>query len=265
MENTMNSEQTLFKKIKIKNSIPAGFVNTFRSFGLLGSNKGLLPYFAIPFLLNIIILSGVFYFSYTSLVPMAESFLSGTQWYMQFIRFLVSPVLFILISIFTVLIYSIAGGIVTAPFLDLLSSKTEKILGAGNDDEGFSIKQILSDIFRALMNTIRLLILIVLINLVLLLLNIIPGGSFLYAFLNFMSALFFYGFQFYDFPLERRRYSFNEKLKITWKFKWSVLGSGLAFFLISFIPVIGFLGLNLCTIGAALTFVEDIKPSLNRS
>jgi CysZ protein len=257
----MSSTSALFIKSEVKNSFSSGFTNTFRSLGLSFGNRKLLIYFVIPFLLNIIMLSMIFYFSYTSAIPMVQSFLSGDQWYMHFIRLLVSPVLFVLLSILTVLIYSIMGGIVTAPFLDLLSAETEKVLGAENDEK-FSLKEMLSDILRALMNTIRLLVLVIIINIVLLLLNIIPGGSFIYAFLNFMTALFFYGFQFYDFPLERRRYRFDEKLKITWKFKWAVAGTGLAFFLVSFIPVVGFLGFNLCTVGAALTFTEDIKPSL---
>ena len=181
---------------------------------------------------------------------------------MQFIRAVVSPVLFFLITVFTILVYSITGGIITAPFLDLLSSKTEKILGSADQEEVFSLTESVSDIYRAIANSIRLLLLLSAISVILLILNIIPGGSFIYASLNFISALFFYGFQFYDFPLERGRYSFSEKIGITWRYKWSVLGSGLSFFLISFIPVIGFLGFNLCTMGAAKTYTENIKPWL---
>ncbi len=258
----MNSGKDLFIDTKIHSSIFTGFINTFRSFSLLWNDKDLLIYFIVPFFLNIAILSIIFYFSYTSLVPLIQSFLSGDQWYIQFIRFLVSPVLFAMILISSVFIYSIAGVIITSPFLDILSGKTEKSLDIADSGGEFYFKDITFDILRVILNTIRLLFLLIIINFLLLLINIIPGGSFLYIFLNFFSALFFYGFQFYDFPLERRRYSFNEKLIITWKFRWSVLGSGLSFFLISFIPVIGFLGLNLCTIGAALTYNEDIHPVL---
>jgi len=258
----MNPGNSLFQKTAIRSSLYKGFTNTFRSFSLLGKNKGMLLYFVIPFILNILILSGIFYYSYTSLIPFIQSFISGEEWYMQFLRILVSPVLFVMLSIFAVLIYSIAGGIITAPFLDILSLKTERVLGSKSADEKFSISEFISDILRALINSIRLIILIIMINIILLILNLIPGGSFIYAFLNFVSVLFFYGFQFYDFPLERERYSFNEKMKITWKFKRSVFGTGLAFFIVSFIPVIGFLGLNLCTIGAAVTYTEDIKPVL---
>jgi CysZ protein len=258
----MASGDKLFNKEKVRSSLSAGFLNTFRSVSLARENRRLLIYITVPFILNIIILTAIFYFSYTSLIPLMHSFLAGDQWYMQFVRILISPVIFILISIITVLIYSITGGVIAAPFLDILSSETEKILGSENSGSRFSPAEFAADILRALVNTIRLLILILLINFILLLLNFLPGGNFLYAFLNFLSALFLYGFQFYDFPLERGRYTFNQKLKITWKFRWSVLGSGLAFFLVSFIPVIGFLGLNICTIGAAVTFTEDIKPVL---
>ena len=260
----MDSGSRLIQKTEIRSSLHKGFTNTFRSFSLLGKNKSMLIYFIVPFILNILILSGIFYYSWNSLIPFTQSFISGEEWYMQFLRILISPVLFVMLSIFTILIYSIAGGIISAPFLDLLSLKTEKILGSRSADENFSIREFISDILRALSNSIRLIFLIVLINIILLVLNLIPGGSFIYAFLNFISVLFFYGFQFYDFPLERERYTFNEKMRITWKFKKSVLGTGLAFFIVSFIPVIGFLGLNLCTIGAAVTYTEDIKPVLTK-
>ncbi len=258
----MVSGNQLFKKAEIRSSYYKGFSNSLRTFSLLRENRSMLIYFVVPFILNILILSGIFYYSYTTLIPLLQSFLSGEAWYIQFLRILISPVLFILFSIFTILIYSIAGGIITAPFLDLLSFKTERVLGNKSPEESVSLKEMASDILRALSNSIRLIFLIIIINIVLLLLNLIPGGSFIYAFLNFLSALFFYGFQFYDFPLERDRYSFNEKLSITWKFRRSVFGTGLAFFLMSFIPIIGFLGLNFCTVGAAVTYTEDINPVL---
>ncbi len=258
----MASGNQLFKKAEIRTSLYKGFINSFRAFSLLRKNRSMLIYFIVPFILNILILTGIFYYSYTTLMPLIQSFISGDTWYMAFLRLLVSPVLFVLFSIFTILIYSIAGGIITAPFLDLLSFKTEKVLGNKIPEESVSFKEMASDILRALSNSIRLIFMILIINIVFLLLNLIPGGSFIYAFLNFLSALFFYGFQFYDFPLERDRYSFNEKLRITWKFRKSVFGTGLAFFIMSFIPIVGFLGLNFCTVGAAIIYTEDIHPVL---
>ncbi len=242
-----------------RGSLFNGFFNTFRAVPFAFRNSGVIPYFAVPFILNIAVLSAIFYFSYSSLVPSAEGFLSGAQWYMRFIRAMVSPVLFLLLSLFTMFIYSIAGSIITSPFLDLLSAKTEKIFKGEPMTEKFSAAEMISDILRAVGNTLRLIGLIVVVNIFLLLLNLVPGGSFIYAFINFFAAMFFYGFQFYDFPLERRRLKFSQKLGITWRNKSAVAGTGLSFFLVSFIPVIGFLGLNLCTMGAAITYIEDIE------
>lgn len=248
--------------LKKESSFTTGFFNTFRSIPLAWKNKGLLVYFIVPFFLNIALLSAVFYFSYTSLFPLIHTALAGDVWYIRFIRVLISPVLFVILSIFSVMIYSFTGAIISAPFLEILSAKTEKILGIGNREETFSLSESISDVLRAVSNSLRLLILIVIISLLTLLLNIIPGGSVIYASVNFVSALFFYGFQFYDFPLEREKYSFKEKLRIAWRFKRAVFGSGFSFFVISFIPLIGFLGLNMCTIGAALTYTNGIKPTL---
>jgi uncharacterized protein involved in cysteine biosynthesis len=107
-------------------------------------------------------------------------------------------------------------------------------------------------------------VLLLFLNLALLFLNLIPGGAFIYAFLNFFFTAFFYGFQFFDYPLEKRFYSFREKLRICWRFKLTLSGNGTAFFLMSFIPVAGFLGLNSATVGAAISFKKYIEPALEK-
>ena len=112
------------------------------------------------------------------------------------------------------------------------------------------------------MNSIRLLLIIFLINIVLLILFILPGGSFLYSITGFFTSIFFYGFQFYDFPLERMKLPFSEKLGLCWRWRRTVAGTGAAFLVLSFIPVIGFMGLNLATVGATLLFAEKIRANL---
>lgn len=258
----MRSKNNNAVKPALRSSIARGFTGSFRGLNLVWENKGLMPYLIVPFILNIIILTSIFCYSYISLLPVIESFISGSEWYMQFIRLLVSPVLLVMLAIAAVFVYSVAGGIISAPFLDLLSLKTEEILGIRVDDKNFSLTAAAGDLLRAVMNSLKLIILILFMNIFLLLLNILPGGSLLYTLFSFITALFFYGFQFYDYPLERRRFSFKEKLRIVWKFRWSVAGSGLAFFILSFIPIAGFLGLNICTTGAVITFAEDIQPEL---
>lgn len=245
-----------------EDSFFAAFKSVFSSAGFVSGNKGLLKYFILPFILNIILLSSIFYFSYSSAVPVLKNLLTGDAWYLRMLSMMVAPVIIVLLAFGTVIIYSAAGGIAAAPFLDLLSENVERRAGIPESGDGFSMLNLLKDIYRALMNTIKLLLIIIFINLLLLILFIIPGGSFIYAFTSFFTSIFFYGFQFYDYPLERIKLSFSGKLKICWRWRRSVAGTGAAFFLLSFIPVIGFLGLNLATVGATLTYAERMRKSI---
>ncbi len=258
----MPDKRIIFAEKKVKNSISSGFMEVFSSFRFARENKGITKYYILPFMLNLIILTAVLYFAYTGITPRVQSFLAGEQWYMQLLSTIVSPIIFIALMILTVFIYSIAGSIIASPFLDFLSLKTEEILTGEKFDEPFTLAAFIEDMVRITKNILKLTILIIMINIFLLLLNLIPGGSLVYAALNFFITSFFYGFQFFDYPLERRRYTFGEKLKICWKFRYSVCGNGAAFFILSFIPVAGFLGLNSATVGATALFVKDMKPAL---
>ncbi len=258
----MAKKQDLLIKEEIKSSLIRGFADVFASFPFIGKHKGTLKYYILPFLINIVVLSATFLIAYTWLAPWLESFFKADSWFFQFIAWLIKPLLIILLTIVTVFIYSILGGIIISPFLDFLSERVEILEGNENFDEPFSFSNMMADIVRTMKNMVKLILLLAIINLFLLILNLIPGGTVLITILNFFLASFFYGFQFFDYPLERRRYTFGEKFYICRKHSLSVAGNGMAFFILSVIPVIGFLGFNSGTIGAALTFTRDIKPAL---
>ena len=259
-----NTGASMFKKSSITDSASGAFGDVINSFSFVSQNRSLFKYYIIPFLFNIIILSGIFYFSYNSLNPWLQGFLAGDAWYIGFLSLILSPVLFVILLIATILFYSIAGTIIASPFLDFLSSKTEEIYSGVSPDSDLSFIDSIKDVIRTAKNAVKLIFLLLFLNILLLFLNFVPGGSFLYAFLNFFFTAFFYGFQFFDFPLEKRFYTFREKLRICWRFKKTLAGNGAAFFLISFIPLIGFLGLNSATVGAAISFKKYIEPALVR-
>ncbi|HPB83847.1 MAG TPA: EI24 domain-containing protein [Spirochaetota bacterium] len=236
----------------------------FRSIITVIRQKGLLRHFVIPFFLNILVLGLIFFLSFYFLSDFLNSLLPrGDAWYLQALRFIISPILAVLLIILTALMYSITGSIIIAPFNDIISAKVESHITGESIDDTFSLSGIIDDILRITANIIKLLIIITVFQITMLLINIIPlAGSVLYAAVSFISAMFFLGFQFFDFPLERRRMVFREKLKVLWKFKFTTIGLGVGFFLISIVPVIGFLGLNLGAVGATLLYVDHIKPSL---
>ncbi len=250
---------------KFRDSIAGGFYAFFRSFGVVKEQKGLTGYFIIPFLLNIIILSSIFFFSYYFMKPWLMEIFAGDSWYLNLVRFLIKPLLMGALFFLTIILYSIVGSIVTSPFNDLLSQKVEEKITGADFNEKFSLTIFISDIVRIASNMIKMLFLIIILNMVLLVINLVPvAGNIIYSVLGFLVTAFFLGFQFFDFPLERRKYRFKEKLRVGIRFKFQVIGLGAAFFIVSFVPLVGFMGLNCGTIGATLLFIENIKPVLKK-
>ncbi len=239
-----------------------GFLAPFRAISLVRGRKGLKRYFIIPFVINIVLLSALVWFSWTNVYPALASFIpQGDAWYLAILRLIAAPFLFAAVTIFLVLFYSIAGSIITAPFNDPLSARVEELFGGEKHDESLTLRLILGDVTRMASNTARLLIILAAFNVLILLLNLVPvAGGLLYSMLSFASALFFLGFGFFDFPLERRRFVFKSKLGLLWRYRYMTMGVGLAFWVLSLVPLLGFMALNLGTIGATTLFMEHIEP-----
>jgi CysZ protein len=249
--------------VKTADSFFGGAAATFKAFGIVRAHAGLVKYFIIPFAINIILLSAVFYFSFTMIYDPLIGLVHGSAWYNRVLEVILAPLLVFALGIIIVFLYSIAGSVITAPFNDFLSQKVEEMLTGVRFDEKLDPVRLLKDVVRIISSVIRLLLLVLGINLVLLLLNLVPGaGSVIYAACSFLTASFFFGFQFFDFPLERRRYDFRQKLSIAWRFKRTVAGVGASFFIMTFIPVVGFLGMNMATVAAAKLFIDRIRPAL---
>ncbi|HSV97342.1 MAG TPA: EI24 domain-containing protein [Spirochaetota bacterium] len=242
----------------------SGFQAPFRALGLVRERKGLKRYFIIPFVVNIALLSALVWFSWTHVYPALVSLVpQGDAWYLALLRLMATPFLLAALTIFLVLLYSIAGSIITAPFNDPLSARVEELLGGGKHEESLTLRLILDDVSRIAANTIKLLFMLVAFNVLILFLNLVPvAGGLLYSVLSFASALFFFGFGFFDFPLERRRFVFKSKLGLLWRYRYMTMGVGLAFWVLSLVPLLGFMALNLGTIGATTLFLEHVEPGL---
>ena len=234
-----------------------GFSSAFRAFPFISQNR-MIRYLVIPVFVNIALLSAIIWFVFIKTYPVLRSLLIFDQWYLHWIEYLAAPVLIILLLIATFFTYSVTGTLLVSPFLDIISIKTEKAFGGDVPDPGFSLKAI----WRMLGGMVRLLILVLILNIIILPVNLLPLGSLVYSAVSFFLTAFFCGFQFYDMPLERRELEFREKLLVGRKFLLTVSGTGAAFMLMSFIPVIGFLGVVVSTCGATLAFRELILPAI---
>lgn len=242
-----------------------GALAPFRALRTVRSVPGMKRYFIIPFILNIVLLTGAFALGYVLIGDALHGLLpQGGEWYFTALRWIVSPVIAVFLALAVVFAYSITGSIVTAPFNDVISAKVERALSGKTGDDKFSIAGFIDDILRVLFNTLKLIGLLILFQLAILAVNLVPfAGGPAYTALSFCAAMFFLGFQFFDFPLDRRRLFFMDKFRKVWRYKFTAIGLGTGFFLISFVPLVGFLGLNLAAVGATELFVRRLLPSMD--
>ncbi len=241
-----------------------GFGACFAAAGFVRNTKGLKRYFIIPFIINALLLGAIALLSFAVIYPFLMNLIpQGDVWYLSALRWIATPILLVLLAFACVILYSITGSIAAAPFNDPLSARVENALTGARFDDRFSIKELFSDMARIASGMCKLLLIILIFNLVILFLNLIPGvGAVIYSALSFASALFFVGFGFFDFPLERRRLVFGEKLKLVWRHRAMAIGLGLGFSLITIVPLVGFLGLNLAAVGATRLFVEHMRQDI---
>ncbi|HPA72097.1 MAG TPA: EI24 domain-containing protein [Spirochaetota bacterium] len=246
-------------------SFAEGVFSPFRALSTVNRVPGLKRFFVIPFIINIALLAGAFILGYHLIGGALHGLLpQGDAWYLAVLRWLIAPLLAVFLSIAVIFIYSITGSVVTAPFNDIISAKVERALLGGSPDDRFTLAGLVDDVLRALFNALKLIGLLVLFQVLILAVNLVPvAGGPIYAVLSFTSAMFFLGFQFFDFPLERRRFYFKDKLRAVWGHKFTAIGIGTGLFLISFVPLVGFLGLNLAAVGATEIFVRRMLPGLD--
>jgi len=242
-----------------------GIVSPFRALRIVREHPGLKRFFVVPFFINMLIIVGVCYVSAAHLFPWVQGLLpQGDAWYWTALRYVVAPLFFVLLGLAIMLFYSILGNIIMAPFNDPLSAKVERLLGGDSFDEPITVRGIVADMLRIAKSVAAMLALYLVYIIAIMFLNIIPLiGSPLYSLLSILGMGFFLGFQFFDFPLDRRKLGFRQKLGVVWGHKAMTIGLGLGFFALSLVPVFGFLGLNLGTVAATALFVEHIRPEMN--
>ena len=156
----MNKEQ----KVEIQSpehSFPSqiikGFVASFNAFKIVSAHRKLWFYFIIPFIINLILLSVIFYFTYYYVYPSLLNVIpAGSAWYLSIFRWIVGPLIAVSFAVIYVFLYSITGNIITAPFNDPLSAKVEELLSGKTFAEKFSFSSVLKDILRVLKNTVKL-------------------------------------------------------------------------------------------------------------
>ena len=236
-----------------------GFFTTFRSLKTLRSYPRLLPYIIIPFLINLAVFTGAVYLGLDFFgTTVVEYIPQGEAWYWSVIYWLVWIVAVLLTAVLVFFTFTVVGNLIASPFNDLLSERTEQVLTGGSNEEPFLMGQFIKDAWATILLEAKKISIFVLIMLLILPLNLLPGfGNTLYTVLAVSLTLFFLCVEYLGFVMVRKRLFFDEQRRFIMTRKFLMLGFGTGVMAVLSIPFFQFLCIPLAVIGATRLWCEE--------
>lgn len=238
-----------------------GFTYPFKSLKLFGEHPILISYSIIPIIINIIIYTTIFFYSYTHIKNLTGYLTGNTYWWQDILNFLLLISAIVLLLIVCYLLFVIFGGIITAPFNEKISQITEEsVRGIKTDyNPGF-----FSDLYISVTAELKKLQFYFLVLILIFFLNLIPlVGTVISFILGLLFSFFYNALDFLDYALTRKCANLKTKIKVTFTGGLISMGFGAAAFLIMFLPIVNvFLKPTLVVSGTDLFYNENFQKRI---
>ncbi len=236
-----------------------GFFTIFRSLRVLRRYPRLLPYIIIPFLINLAVFTGAVYLGLDFFGSTVVEYIpQGDVWYWSVVYWLVWVVAVLLTAVLVFFSFTVVGNLIASPFNDLLSERTEEVLTGQTNDEPFSLGQFMKDALATILLEAKKISIFVVIMLLILPLNLLPGfGNTLYTVLAVSLTLFFLCVEYLGFVMVRKRLFFGAQRRFIMSRKVLMVGFGTGVMAVLSIPFFQFLCIPLAVIGATRLWCEE--------
>ncbi|MBI2608675.1 MAG: EI24 domain-containing protein [Deltaproteobacteria bacterium] len=232
----------------------------------------------IPFMINMIIfillIIGLIYYLPTGIQFLQNHFLRETLPESSFFYYFFWIFFFILGFFLSFFITLFLGIIISSPFNDLLSSKTEELIKEGENSDLLSldgrgleerVKRGFGDMWLSVSNEIKKFILLIVLQLILIVLNFLPVlGTTLYSILSLFIAFLFLAFEFTDYSFARKRFLFKEKKSVVFRNFCLFLGFGASLFIVLLVPFVNFFLIPVGVVGGTLLYCDNLDKNENR-
>jgi CysZ protein len=148
--------------------------------------------------------------------------------------------------------------IIGSPVFAYLSEKTESIIEG--KDFPFSFPQLLKDIVRGIRLALRNLLWQTVYTITILILSFIPVVGWVMPVIGLLVECYYLGFSMLDYSCERNKLSTSQSIAFIGKHKGLAIGNGLLFYLMHFIPILGWiLAPSYAVIAATLSLYNTTK------
>lgn len=147
--------------------------------------------------------------------------------------------------------------ILGSPLFAYLSEKTEAILE--RREFPFSMQQFLKDMGRGITISLRNMLYQTIAVVLLIVLSFIPVVGWITPLFAFFIECYFYGFSMVDYSCERHQMSTRQSIRFIKDHRGIALGNGIVFYLLMFIPVLGWVMAPSYAVIAATIHLSDKK------
>lgn len=149
--------------------------------------------------------------------------------------------------------------IIGSPVFAYLSEKTEAILEG--KDFPLNLKQIVKDVVRGIRLALRNSLWQAVYMVALVILSLIPVFGSIAPLIALFVECYYYGFSMLDYSLERNKLSAGQSIEYISRHKGLAIGNGAMFYLMHFVPIIGWLLAPAYAVIAATLSLHKIKSS----
>lgn len=245
-----------------------------RGFALLRRNRSLWPWAALPFLLNLAAFALAIWAFVANLDAIArplERMLDpgepsawwGWAWAgpLLVLAVLARWLLLAALGVAIYFLFTVAGGLVAAPFLDVLSERVERIAGGLPAREHGGLRDLLSVALRSVIEEGKRTLFFVAVQLAILVFGLFPGVQPIAALASLAFTTLFLPLDYTAYALDRRRVPFRLRRRWIAANLPEMLGFGGFGLALFFLPGLSFLCLPWLVTSGTLLVLEVPLPS----
>lgn len=168
-------------------------------------------------------------------------------------------ILHLILLLFYFSLFKFLFLIIGSPVFAYLSEKTESIMEG--KEFPFSLKQLMADIFRGIKIALRNILWQSVYLLTILILSFIPLVGWVAPLVALFVECYYFGFSMLDYSSERNKISYQQSIVFIANHKGLAIGNGMVYYMMHFVPVIGWLFAPSYAVIAATLSILNAKKS----
>ena len=228
-----------------------GFLYPFRAGKFIKSHPVLLKYIIVPFLINLVVLSLAVYWGLSFFNSIVVHYIpQGDAWYWVILSYFLWILAVLMTMVLVFFGFTATGAVISSPFNDILSEKTEELLTGVHNEEPFVFRVFLKDAMHMVLDESVKMIIFVVLMVLLLPLNLIPGGTLPYSVLSVMLTIFFLVVEYTGYVFSRKHLTFRDQRHFIFSRKFLMMGFGSGVLSVLAVPFLQFFCIPLGVVGA---------------